>query len=75
MDTSIKDNITFLSDRISEQDLDNVIKISHLNEYLKRLPNGLDTIIGEKNNKILEVSPKNRFSKSINKKTSNINFG
>lgn len=52
MDTSIKDNITFLSKNISENYLNSVIKISHLDEYLNKLPYGLDTIIGEKNNKI-----------------------
>lgn len=52
MDTSIKENITFLSSDISEDDLKIAIQNSCLKDFVEKLPKGLETIIGEKNNKI-----------------------
>ena len=52
MDTSIKENITFLSSDISEDDLKIAIQNSCLKDFVEKLPKGLETVIGEKNNKI-----------------------
>lgn len=52
MDTSIKENITFLSKDVSEDDLGFAIQNSSLKYFVQKLPKGLETVIGEKNNKI-----------------------
>lgn len=52
MDTSIKENITFLSADVTNDDLESAVQNSSLKNFVEKLPDGLETIIGEKNNKI-----------------------
>ena len=45
---TIRDNIRFFKDGVSESDIENACRISQAEEFIKTLPNGLDTVIGEK---------------------------
>jgi len=49
-DASIRDNVAFglPEDEIDEERVGKAAKMAHLNEFVSRLPEGLDTIIGEK---------------------------
>ena len=49
---SVRDNITYGSEHISEEQLKNVIKAAQLESVIERLPNGLDTNIGEHGDKL-----------------------
>lgn len=49
---SLKDNLSLGDETISEQKLNNVIELAHLNEFLSALPLGLNTEIGEQNSGI-----------------------
>ncbi len=49
---SIKDNITYGLDNYSQEDLDRVIEMANLNEFIKDLPSGLDTDVGEHGDKL-----------------------
>ncbi len=49
---SIRDNITYCLDTYTQEDLDRVIELANLNEFVKDLPNGLDTDVGEYGDKI-----------------------
>lgn len=44
---SIRENITYGLDRYSEDDLNRVVEMANITEFLKELPNGLDTEVGE----------------------------
>lgn len=54
IDASIKDNIAFgvATENLSEEKLKRCITISGLSSYVSNLPDGMDTIIGEKGSKI-----------------------
>ncbi len=52
MDSSIKENILFGSNKYSSAELEDAIKKSNLDEFINQLPEGIDTIIGEKSSKI-----------------------
>ena len=52
MDSSIKDNICFGSNKFTQNDLNDSIKKSNLEKFISELPNGIETIIGEKSSKI-----------------------
>ncbi len=43
----IKSNLLFANPSASDSEIERAIKISCLNDFIKELPNGLDTIIGE----------------------------
>ena len=45
---SIKDNILMGKENATEQELNNVIKMAHLDEFLNTLDNGINTIVGER---------------------------
>ena len=45
---TIRDNIRFFKDGVSESDIENACRISQAEEFIKTLPQGLDTVIGEK---------------------------
>lgn len=45
---TIRDNIKFFKEDIKEEDILRACKIAQIDEFLKTLPDGLDTIIGEK---------------------------
>lgn len=51
-DGSIKENITYGLDRYSKKELDDVLEMANLNEFLKDLPNGIDTDVGEHGDKL-----------------------
>ena len=44
---SIRENITYGLDRYSEEDLQRVVEMANITEFLKEMPNGLDTEVGE----------------------------
>ena len=52
MDSSIKDNICFGYNKFTQNDLNDSIKKSNLEKFISELPNGIETIIGEKSSKI-----------------------
>ena len=45
---TIRDNIMMGSPKSSENDLNKVVKMAHLDEFIDTLDNGLDTIVGER---------------------------
>lgn len=45
---SIKDNISFYNKDATEEEILNVAKTAQMDSFLKELPDGIDTIIGEK---------------------------
>ena len=58
MDASIKDNICFGSDDFTNLEIINSIEKSNLTEFVNQLPEGINTIIGEKVAKYQEVNLK-----------------
>lgn len=49
---TIRDNITYGLTDVSEEKLNEVIKIANIDEFASKLPNGLDTVIGEGGDKL-----------------------
>lgn len=49
---SIKDNITYGLPDVSEKELEKVIEMANLNEFLSTLPNGINTVVGEHGDKL-----------------------
>ncbi len=49
---SIRENITYGLDRYTEEDLNSVVEMANINEFIKDLPNGLDTEVGEHGGKL-----------------------
>ena len=49
---SIRENITYGLSHYSEEDLQRVCEMANINEFLKDLPNGLDTYVGERGDKL-----------------------
>ena len=49
---TIRENITYGLTHYSEEDLKRVCEIANVNEFLKDLPDGLDTYIGERGDKL-----------------------
>lgn len=45
---TIKENLTFVNDPVSDEDIENAIRISCAKQFIDELPDGLDTVIGEK---------------------------
>ncbi len=52
MDTSIKNNITFGAENISNEEIKNVLRKTNLEEFINSLPSKIETLIGEKSSKI-----------------------
>ena len=44
---TLRENITFINDKASEQEIERAIKISMCSEFIDKLPQGLETIVGE----------------------------
>ncbi len=44
---SIKENITYGKDKYTEEDLNRVVEMANLQEFLKELPDGINTDVGE----------------------------
>ncbi len=51
-DGTIKENITYGLKKYTEEDLQRVIKLANIDEFLPELPNGIDTVIGEHGGKL-----------------------
>ena len=49
---SIRDNITYGLSHYTEEQLNKVVEMANLNEFIKDLPNGLDSDIGEHGDKL-----------------------
>lgn len=49
---TIRDNITYGLTHYKEEDLNRVVEMANLNEFINDLPNGLDTDIGEHGDKL-----------------------
>ncbi len=49
---TIRENITYGLNKYSEEQLQKVIEMANLNEFIKDLPNGIDTVIGEHGDKL-----------------------
>ena len=49
---TIRENITYGLDQYSQEKLKTVVEMANLNEFIKDLPNGLDTVIGEHGDKL-----------------------
>lgn len=49
---TIKDNITYGLENYTEEDINRVVEMANLNEFLDQLPNGIDTDIGEHGGKL-----------------------
>ncbi len=49
---TIKENITYGLDRFNEEDFNKSLSLADVNEFLDELPNGVNTIIGEKGDKL-----------------------
>lgn len=45
---SIRDNLTFINSSATEEEIQNAIRISCADRFINELPDGIDTIIGEK---------------------------
>ena len=49
---TIKDNITYGIPHVSEEELNRVIKLANIDEFLDSLPDGINTIVGEHGDKL-----------------------
>lgn len=45
---TIRDNLTFINDDVTDEEIENVIEISCAKQFIDELPLGIDTVIGEK---------------------------
>lgn len=59
--TTIRHNIAYPSEQMDEEKLMSILKLVHLDELIQRLPNGLDTYVGE-NGDMLSGGEKQRIS-------------
>lgn len=51
---TIRENITFVNENITEADLKEALEVSNCNTFIDELPNGLDTQIGERGSGLSE---------------------
>jgi len=51
---SIKDNISYGSESFTNEDIIRVAKIAYAHEFIKKLPNGYDTLVGERGSTLSE---------------------
>ncbi|MBR2871075.1 MAG: ABC transporter ATP-binding protein [Clostridia bacterium] len=49
---TIKENITYGLSHYSEQDLEKVLEMANINEFLAELPQGINTVVGEHGDKL-----------------------
>lgn len=52
LDDTIKNNITFNEENINDGQLEKILKLSRLESFVKSLPNGLETFVGERGTRI-----------------------
>lgn len=50
--SSIKENIAYFSDEAPDEDIVRAAKAAHAHEFIEKLPNGYDTIVGERGVKL-----------------------
>ena len=48
MSGSIKDNLTFINSNVTDEEIKNAVRISCADQFVYDLPDGLDTVIGER---------------------------
>ncbi len=46
-DDTIKNNIIYSSSNATDEEINEVVRLSHCEEFINKLPNGIETIIGE----------------------------
>lgn len=51
---TLRENVTFLSDDVSEEEINHVLHLSCVDQFLDTLPDGLDTVIGEQGHGLSE---------------------
>jgi ABC-type multidrug transport system fused ATPase/permease subunit len=44
---TLKDNVTFINENATDEQIENALKISCAYEFVQKLPNGLNTLVGE----------------------------
>jgi ATP-binding cassette subfamily B protein len=44
---TLKDNVTFINDLASEEEINKALEVSCASDFIKELPSGLDTVVGE----------------------------
>lgn len=49
---TVRENILYGMEHVTDEELDRVIKLANIEEFLPQLPNGIDTVIGEHGNKL-----------------------
>lgn len=49
---TIRENIAYFNDNVSQKEIEKVAKIAHAHEFIKELPNGYDTLVGERGVKL-----------------------
>ncbi|WEV45618.1 ABC transporter ATP-binding protein [Streptococcaceae bacterium ESL0687] len=54
IDGSIRDNLIYGNPQASDQEINDVLRETYMYDFVKRLPHGLDTLIGEEGMKISE---------------------
>ncbi|MCH5321415.1 MAG: ABC transporter ATP-binding protein [Eubacterium sp.] len=45
---TIRDNLTFINDDVTDEEIENAIRVSCAKQFIDELPNGIETVIGEK---------------------------
>ena len=71
-DATIKDNIAYANDRASQKEIENACEFAAASEFINKLPNKFDTMIGGKRSTALWwTEAKNLDSKSGIKKVTN----
>lgn len=44
---TLRDNVTFINDKATDEEIDRALNISQASDFIDKLPNGLDTVVGE----------------------------
>lgn len=45
---TIRENIVMINQNVSDEEIEKALKLSEIEDFIKKLPDGLDTVIGEK---------------------------
>ena len=51
---TIKENLTFINGRVSDSEIEKAVRVSCIDAFIKDMPAGLDTVIGEKGHGLSE---------------------
>ena len=74
MDASIKDNISFFSNDISNTQIEESIDKANLRKFINQFPDGLNSKIGEKTTRFLVVKHKELLLRERLQKAKNFDF-